>query len=79
MDFQKTNITIEFTLPGIYNVDQLEYQLRTAPDFPERDPTAWEWYGSADGNSWYLLSQVNSEEAPASRLTNYPKSPLITH
>jgi len=78
VDFQKINITVEFTLPGIYHVNQLAYQLKTASDFPERDPTSWEWYGSADGNSWYLLSQVNSSEVPTSRLTNYPQTPLIT-
>jgi len=80
IDFQKINITIEFSLHGIYDIKTLSYQLRTATDFPERDPISWEWYGSEDGTIWYLISSFHGkeEEITNQRSSNYTKLSFVS-
>ena len=45
-------------------------KLTTANDSPQRDPTSYTLYGSANGTDWYLISS-GSLDAPTTRYTDY--------
>jgi len=72
LDFQKTNIVVEFDLKAVYHISNLKYEMKTADDCPEKDATCWDWYGSVDSSAWYLLHQCTNVDAPTDRRTNYP-------
>jgi len=72
LDFQKTNIVVEFDLKAIYHISNLKYEMKTADDYPEKDPICWDWYGSVDSSAWYLIHQCTNIDAPTDRRTNYP-------
>jgi len=71
VDLQTVNIQVQFDFGAVYPIHSISYQLKTANDFPERDPISWEWYGSVDDSQWYLLQKYYSNEAPKERFATY--------
>ena len=41
-----------------------KYYIYTANDFSERNPKTWKMYGSNDGNSWTLISDIANGDLP---------------
>ncbi|UFT98676.1 GH92 family glycosyl hydrolase [Radiobacillus kanasensis] len=50
---------IEFSFEEEVNI--VKYALTSANDYPERDPEAWELYGSNDKNEWTKLDEQDNQ------------------
>lgn len=47
------------------------YQMYTANDGPDRDPTTWKVYGSTNNSDWYLISDISGYNGTNNRFSLY--------
>lgn len=64
-------IVWQAAMPTAQKTPVTTYTLTSADDVPDRDPKAWRFLGSPDGNSWTLLDERRDEPVWPAR--NSPK------
>ena len=69
------NSTLLLTLAAPAQLDRLSYELITADDSMQRDPTSWTFYGQYDG-AWVPL-KTEEVVPPMTRYTSYGITPLV--
>jgi hypothetical protein len=76
IDFGQNIVEVTFDMGGKGFYQNTIYNFKTANDHPERDPTSWTWYASADGKDYSIISLKVHASSPMERFSSYDRYPL---